>query len=128
MVERVPVVQAKKETSHFVWTSAFIPWDGRPFSHLSFMPEQDRICSSPTPKIAVARSFICSDHVRANQEPRFDGVLLEPGPQVRQEQPHCREERTVTKSEGGAFLRHSTWGLTCRPVFALTLNEQLFLF
>ena len=35
-----------------------------------------------------------SDYVREEQEQehRLDGVLLEPGPQVRQEQPHCREE------------------------------------
>ena len=46
----------------------------------------------PQQKIAAARSFICSDHVRAEQEHRLDGVLLAPGPQVRQEQPHWGEE------------------------------------
>ena len=50
------------------------------------------IASTPTPRIAAARSFICSDHVRAEQEHRLDGVLLEQGPQVLQEQPHCGEE------------------------------------
>ena len=32
-----------------------------------------------------------SDHVRAEQEHRLDDILLEPGPQVRQQQPHCEE-------------------------------------
>ena len=53
------------------------------------------IASTPPPPpqaIAAARSFICSDHVRAEQEHRLDGVLLEQGPQVLQEQPHCGEE------------------------------------
>ena len=43
-------------------------------------------------RIAAAASFICSDHVRAEQEQRLDGVLLEQGPKVLQEQPHCGEE------------------------------------
>ena len=30
--------------------------------------------------------------VRAEQEHRLDGVMLEPGPQVRQEMPYCLEE------------------------------------
>ena len=43
-------------------------------------------------RIAAARSFICSDHVRAEQEHRLDGVLLVQGPQVLQEEAHCGEE------------------------------------
>ena len=38
----------------------------------------------PPPKgLVAARSLICSDHGRAEQEHRLGGVLLEPGPQVR---------------------------------------------
>ena len=47
-------------------------------------------------RIAAARLFICSDHVRAEQKHRLDGVLLEQGPQVLQQQPHCREELFYT--------------------------------
>ena len=57
-----------------------------------------RIASAPPPppqKIAAARSFICSDHARAEQEHRLDGVLLAPGPQVRQEQPHWEKSRST---------------------------------
>ena len=49
----------------------------------------------PKKRIAAVVSFICSDHVQTmfvqSMEHRLDGVLLEPGPQARQEQPHCRE-------------------------------------
>ena len=34
----------------------------------------------------------CSSHARAEQEHRLDGILLEAGPQVRQEQPLCGQE------------------------------------
>ena len=64
--------------------------DGRSFCYLSYEP--DRISPPQKKIIAAAKSFICSDHVRAEQEHRLDGVLLEQGPQVLQEQPHCGEE------------------------------------
>ena len=32
---------------------------------------------------------LCSDYVGVEQEHCLDGVLLEPGTQVRQEKPHC---------------------------------------
>ena len=35
---------------------------------------------------------ICADHVRAELEHRLNGVLLEHGPQILQEQPHCGGE------------------------------------
>ena len=53
------------------------------------------IASTPPKKkkrIAAARSSNRSDHVFAEQESRLDSVLLEQGPQVLQEQPHCAEE------------------------------------
>ena len=56
------------------------------------MSARSHLPPPPQQKIAAARSFICSDHVRAEQEHRLDGVLLAPGPQVRQEQPHWGEE------------------------------------
>ena len=49
----------------------------------------------------AARSFICSDHVLAEQQRRLDGVQLEPGPQVRQKRPHYCGEQPLD-----ADLRH----------------------
>ena len=67
------------------------------FGRKSFIPvitRAYRFESAPISpkKTAAARSLNCSDHVGAEQEHRLDGILLEPGPQVRQEQPHCGEE------------------------------------
>ena len=62
-----------------------------------------QIASAPSPPkncFAATRSLICSDHVRAEHEHRLDGILLEPGPQVLQEQRHCGEEPLV------ADMRH----------------------
>ena len=90
IVEGVSAVQAKKRNVTFPIDFVFRTGDFYP-SYLSCLP--DRICPPPpSKKIAAARSFICSDHVRAEQEHRLDGVLLAPGPQVRQEQPHWGEE------------------------------------
>ena len=54
----------------------------------------------------------CSNYARVEQEHRLDGVLIEPGQQVRQEQPHCGEEplnadlRHRERSEREAFGPH----------------------
>ena len=58
------------------------------------------MASTPPPIIASARSFICSDHLRAEEEHRLDGVLLVQEPQVLQEEANCGEEPL------GADLRH----------------------
>ena len=65
--------------------------DGRSLSQLSLIRAGLHL-PPPRKRIAAARSFICSDHVGAEQEHRLDGVLFEQGPQVLQEQPHCGEE------------------------------------
>ena len=82
---------------------AFISLDGRSSSQLPLIPAGSHLpAPHPEPKkgIASARSLKCSDHVRAEQEHRLEGVLLQQGLQVLQEQPHCGEEPL------GADLRH----------------------
>ena len=65
----------------------------------------------------------CSVRVRAAQEHRLDGVLLGPGPQVGQEQPHCGEEpldadlhhRERSNREATTGLQRSGLGWDGRP-------------
>ena len=58
--------------------------------------------------IYLFRSCLDHDHVRAELEHRLDGVLLEPGPQVRQEQPNCGEEPLDACVTGSAGLQGRT--------------------
>ena len=81
--------EKKRAISYCFWLS-FLRTEDLYSSYLSY--KLDRIYPPPPQAIAAARSFICSDHVRAEQEHRLDGVLLEQGPQVLQKQPHCGEE------------------------------------
>ena len=53
------------------------------------------------PRIAAARSFICSDHVCAEQEHRLHGVLLVQGPQVLQKEPAVALELFFPLGGGG---------------------------
>ena len=79
-----------------------------------------RIASAPPPTkncgCQINNLFrSCSDHVRADQEHRLDGVLLEPGPQVLLEQPYCGEEtldadlRHRERSERLVTAPHRSW-------------------
>ena len=83
------------------------------------MPSGSHLLSPPQKKISGCQIIYlfrsCCDHFRAEQEHRLDGVLLEPVPQVRQEQPHCGEEpldadlRHRERSEREAIRPHRCW-------------------
>ena len=91
IVERVSAVEARKRNVTFPIDFGFHSFGRKIF--IRVISHTSRIASAPLPpkRIAAARSFICSDHVRGfvEQQHRLDGVLLEQGPQVLQEQPHC---------------------------------------
>ena len=86
IVERVSAVQARKRDVTFPIDFGFHSC-GRKI-RIPVISHTSRIASAPSLKkrIAAARSFICStsDHVRAEPEHRFNGVLPGQGPQVPQ--------------------------------------------